>query len=101
MMDRDLDELAVPLFMDSWPASIWAATGRSPGTPTIELSVHWRTTPRSGWHLAWFHTSHAAGGYFVEDGALWSADGTLVAQSRQVARFIPVAKDAGEVGSSV
>ena len=29
MVDRDLDDLAVPLFMDSWPASIWAATGRS------------------------------------------------------------------------
>jgi acyl-CoA thioesterase len=89
MVDRDLDDLAVPVFMDSWPASIWGATGRSPGAPTIELSVHWWATPRPGWHLAWFHTVHAADGYFVEDGALWSTEGTLVAQSRQLARFIP------------
>jgi hypothetical protein len=94
MVDRDLDDLAVPLFMDSWPTSIWAATGRSPGTPTIELSVHWRSKPQSDWHLAWFHTAHAADGYFVEDGALWSPNGTLVAQSRQLARFIPVASGA-------
>ncbi len=89
MVDREVDDLAIPVFMDSWPASIWAATGRSPGAPTIELSVHWRTTPRGRWHLAWFDTAHAAGGYFVEDGTLWGADGTLVAQSRQLARFIP------------
>ncbi len=91
MVDRDLDDLAVPLFMDSWGASSWAATGRSRGTPTIELSVHWRTMPRGRGHLAWFHTPHAANGYFIEDGALWGADGTLVAQSRQLARFIPAA----------
>ncbi len=54
MTDRDLDDVAVPVFMDSWPASIWGATGRSPGAPTVELTVHWRATPRTAWHLARF-----------------------------------------------
>ena len=55
---------------------------------TVELTVHWRTRPHTRWHLNWFRTSYLRGGYFVEDGELWGEDGQLVAQSRQLARFI-------------
>jgi len=88
MIDRELDQMAVPLFMDSWPPSIWSVTGSSGGAPTIELTVHWHAVPHTFWHLAWFHSIYCGGGYFAEDGSLWTSDGQLVAQSRQLARLI-------------
>jgi acyl-CoA thioesterase len=88
LVDRELDDLAVPLFMDASPPSIWAATGRGAAAPTVEMTVHWRSEPHTAWHLAWFETSSLAGGYFVESGRLWGEDGGLVAESRQLARFV-------------
>ena len=40
--------------------------------------------------LARFTSSTSAGGFFEEDGALWSPDGTLLAQSRQLALLFPM-----------
>ncbi len=88
LLDRELDDLAVPLFCDAWPASIWAATGRAAGAPTIELTVHWWARPTCEWHLGWFRSPWLAGGYFAEEGELWGQDGELVAQSRQLARYV-------------
>jgi acyl-CoA thioesterase len=89
LLDRELDDLAVPLFLDAWPPSIWGAVGAHAGfAPTLDYTVHWRATPHLPWHLTWFSTSDLRGGYLVEDGELWGSDGTLVAQSRQLARFI-------------
>jgi acyl-CoA thioesterase len=88
LVDRDLDALAVPLVMDSWPPAIFS-TFLGGGAPTIELTVHWRGRPHAAWHLARFTSSVLAGGYVEEDGELWGQDGRLVAQSRQLARFLP------------
>lgn len=86
LRDRDLDALAVPLFMDSYPPAIFAAKGVAM-VPTVELTVHWRGRPTTTWHLAEFRTRHLTDGYIEEDGELWGEDGRLVAQSRQLARF--------------
>lgn len=89
LLDREIDDLAVPVYMDAWPPSIWGAIGAGAVfAPTIDLTVHWRATPRLPWHLVWFTTEQLGGGYLVEDGELWAFDGTLVAQSRQLARVI-------------
>ncbi|HEY1633352.1 MAG TPA: thioesterase family protein [Acidimicrobiales bacterium] len=88
LVDRDLDALAVPLVMDSWPPAIFS-TFLGGGAPTIELTVYWRARPQTTWHLASFTSSVLAGGYVEEDGELWGQDGRLVAQSRQLARFVP------------
>lgn len=96
LVDRDLDAVAVPLFMDSWPPPVLLAHPAPLGTslvPTLELTVHWRDRPRTRWHLALFHSRHVARGYVEEDGELWGEDGRLVAQSRQLSRFVP-----GEAG---
>ena len=38
LLDRELDDLAVPLFLDAWPPSIWGATEAAAGfAPTIDL----------------------------------------------------------------
>ncbi|HEX2039510.1 MAG TPA: thioesterase family protein [Acidimicrobiales bacterium] len=89
LRDRDLDALAVPTFMDGMPPAAWGALG--PGlTPTVELTVHWRSRPRTRWHLARFSTRFFTGGYVEEDGELWGEDGRLVAMSRQLARYSPL-----------
>ena len=88
LVDRDLDALAVPLVMDAWPPAIFS-TFLGGGAPTIELTVHWRRRPRTTWHLAQFASRLLAGGYVEEDGELWDQEGRLVAQSRQLARFLP------------
>ena len=90
LVDRDLDALAVPVFADCLPPAIFGALG--PGVmPTLELTVHWRGRPRTRWHWTRFATRFYTGGYVEEDGEIWGEDGTLVAMSRQLARFTPLA----------
>jgi hypothetical protein len=86
LVDRDLDDLAVPLFCDCWPPPMFRRHG--PGmSPTIELTVHFRHTPEPGWNWCEFESRTLSGGYVEEDGEVWSESGTLIAQSRQLARF--------------
>ncbi|HZU72801.1 MAG TPA: thioesterase family protein [Acidimicrobiales bacterium] len=91
---RPLDDLAVPLFMDSWPPPMFS-TFLGGGAPTIELTVHWRNPPGDGWHLALFRSRFLIGGYVDEDGELWDEQGRLVAMSRQLARFVPPQAEPG------
>ena len=86
--DRALDALAVPLFMDTWPPAMFNAVAGS-SVPTLELTIHWRSRPHTNWHLARFRSLALSHGYVDEEGELWGEDGRLVAQSRQLALFIP------------
>ncbi|MEY2426397.1 MAG: hypothetical protein QOI61_1969 [Actinomycetota bacterium] len=86
LVDRDLDSLAVPLFCDCWPPPMFRRHG-SALSPTIELTVHFRHAPEPGWNWCQFESRTLSGGYVEEDGEVWSESGTLIAQSRQLARF--------------
>ncbi|MDX6684010.1 MAG: hypothetical protein QOF86_138, partial [Baekduia sp.] len=65
--------------------------------PTIDLTIHFRTRlPHPGMApgapvLARFSSSTSHGGFFEEDGEIWAPDGTLLAQSRQLALLYPAA----------
>jgi acyl-CoA thioesterase len=85
---RPLDEIAIPLFMDSWPPPMFS-TFLGGSAPTIELTVHWRNRPTDEWHLARFRSRFLIGGYVDEDGELWDQQGRIIATSRQLARFSP------------
>jgi acyl-Coa thioesterase superfamily protein/acyl-CoA thioesterase superfamily protein len=90
LVDRDLDELAIPLFCDCWPPPMFRRHG--PGmAPTIELTVHFRHNPEprgpNSWYWCAFESRTLAGGYVEEDGEVWSEAGVLIAQSRQLSRF--------------
>jgi acyl-CoA thioesterase len=91
---RALDHLLVTQLMDAWAPSIFVKLGEGgggAGVPTIDMTYHYREAlPLDGakpddWYLGVFRTHTARGGFIEEDGWLWSRDGKLVAQSRQLA----------------
>ncbi len=86
LVDRGLDNVAVPMFCDCWPPPMFLRHGAGLA-PTIELTVHFRHNPEPGWNWCSFTSRVLSGGYVEEDGEVWSESGTLIAQSRQLARF--------------
>ena len=83
---RPLDALAIAVLADSWFPSPWTRLSEFAPAPTVDLTIHFRTTlplPDSIL-LGRFHSGLTRDGFFDEDGKLWLPDGTLVAQSRQL-----------------
>jgi acyl-CoA thioesterase len=88
--ERPLDSLAVALLADAWYPAPWPRLTELAAAPTIDLTVHFRSPlPAEGpLLLGRFRSRHVRDGFFEEDGVLWSPDGTLVAQSRQLGLLI-------------
>ncbi len=82
---RPPDGLACLLMADAFPPAVFGLLGLVGWVPTIELTVHLRRRPAPGWLRGLFCSHDLSDGRVVEDGALWDADGQLVAQSRQLA----------------
>ena len=82
-----LDHLAVTAMSDGWLPAAFSKLGRFAIVPTFDLTIHFRAPlPVPGeWLLAEYRSAFSAGGAWEEDGELWTQDGTLVAQSRQLA----------------
>jgi acyl-CoA thioesterase len=59
--------------------------------PTIDLTIHFRAdlplpdAAPEDFYAAAFRSTTARDGFVEEDGELWSANGVLIAQSRQLA----------------
>lgn len=93
---RVTDAVAVACYSDAWIPAIFSRLDRFAVVPTLDLTVHFREPlPLDGakpddFLLGKFWTRTARDGLFEEDGELWSADGRLLAQSRQLAAFIPL-----------
>jgi acyl-CoA thioesterase len=85
--DEAFDDVALVLLCDAWPPAAFAIAELPVGVPTIDLTVHLRhvPSPEADWALVRFRTSVIADGYLEEDGEVWSADGRLLAHSRQLA----------------
>ncbi|MDQ3962422.1 MAG: thioesterase family protein [Actinomycetota bacterium] len=85
--ERPLDALQVPTIADGLYPAIFAKLSAPAAVPTIDLTVHFRATlPRPyDWLLGRFETKRVTEGFFEEDGEMWARDGTLIAQSRQLA----------------
>ncbi len=91
---RPIDALALSAISDAWPPTVMSSL--APGTtlggmPTVDLTIHFRTTnPAQGLRpndhvLAVFRCRTVREGFFEEDGDIWSPHGVLLAQSRQLA----------------
>ncbi len=89
--ERDtLDGPALCVLADGYYPAIWPRLTEPYAAPTIDLTVHIRAPlPVTGPLLARFTSRLARDGFFEEDGELWARDGTLVAQSRQLALLLP------------
>ena len=88
--ERPLDALAVTMLADAWFPAPWSRLRALAAAPTIDLTVHFRAPLpiADGLLLGRFRSPLVRDGFFVEDGELWAPDGTLVAQSRQLALLI-------------
>jgi acyl-CoA thioesterase len=85
--DDPLDPILLAAITDAWVPAVFSRLELPVGVPTIDLTVHLRQQPRPDerWALVRFRTTVAADGYLEEDGEVWSEDGRLLAQSRQLA----------------
>jgi acyl-CoA thioesterase len=91
---RAIDAAVVALYADALPPAVfsvareWEDVGP---VPTVDLTVHFRAPlPLTGiatgdFLLCRFETRAVSEGFLEEDGEIWTADGRLVAQSRQLA----------------
>jgi acyl-CoA thioesterase len=87
--ERPIDALQIPTIADGLFPAIFVRLDAPAATPTIDLTVHFRSTlPRDyDWLLTRVETKRAAEGFIEEDAEIWGRDGTLIAQSRQLALF--------------
>ncbi len=73
---------------DAWMPPVFGRITQPAAVPTIDLTVHLRNPQPvdvDDWVLVVFRSTVASDGFIEEDGELWSRDGTLLAQSRQLA----------------
>jgi acyl-CoA thioesterase len=89
-----LDAPLAAAFLDTWFPAPFVRLEHPRGAPTIDYTVHFRSplppadaTPEDPYLVA-FRSNVARHGFFEEDGELWSAGGTLLAQSRQLALLL-------------
>jgi acyl-CoA thioesterase len=87
---RPLDALLAAVYVDGWyPALTVRVTDPVP-VPTVDLTIHFRQhlpPPGSGpdsWYFLRLRSGIAADGFVEEDAELWSQDGSLLIQSRQL-----------------
>jgi acyl-CoA thioesterase len=90
-----VDAIVVAAMADAWPPAIFTRWPNPNPVPTVDLTVHFRTTLPSplveadDHVLVRFRTHTLADGFLEEDGQLWAPNGTLLAQSRQLAIVLP------------
>jgi acyl-CoA thioesterase len=88
---RPLDAGLLIAYVDAWmPALFGRVTGRW-GITTVDLTVHVRELPEEpydDWCFMRFQSVASADGFCEEDGEVWSRDGRLLAQSRQLAAIL-------------
>ena len=87
--ERPIDLAAITLFADAFPPCVLASHGMVAWVPTIEYSVNVRALPTSFRLKGIFTTRFISEGFVEEDGELWDESGTLIALSRQIAKFHP------------
>lgn len=93
---RPIDAAYIALLTDIWWPPALEPLTTAAVAPTIDLTIHIRAPlPPEGLPdqpvLGVFRSGAALGGMMEEDGALFLADGTLLAHSRQLALLAPLA----------
>lgn len=87
----ELDAPYAAFLTDAWLPASFSRLTRPAAVPTIDLTIHFRAplplggTSPDDHALVLFVSRHAQHGFVEEDGEVWTADGRLVAISRQLA----------------
>jgi acyl-CoA thioesterase len=86
---RPVDAVLLAALADAWAPAAFVRMDGPTFVPTLDLTVHWRSPigdlGAHPWVLGRFGSWWGEGGTCEEDGELWSEDGVLLAQSRQLA----------------
>ena len=84
-----LDAPLLAALTDSWLPAAFVRVSEPVLAPTLDLTIHWRAplppADAHPWTKVVMRTGTGAGGVWEEDGELWSPEGVLLAQSRQLA----------------
>lgn len=86
-----VDAIVAATLLDAWAPPPMPRSTRPIVCPTIDLTMHFRCAlPLAGaepgdFYLGRFSSTLARDGFFEEDGVLWAADGTVIANCRQLA----------------
>lgn len=90
-----IDGPVVAAMTDAFPPAVFTRYASPQPVPTVDLTVHFRAglpladLDPHDFLLGQFRTHTLAEGFLEEDGELWTTDGRLVAQSRQLAVMFP------------
>lgn len=93
---RPYDAMALTAFSDAWFPATFAHREHFTMAATLDLTLHFRNhgalaaVDPSAFLITTFTSRVASEGFFEEDGLLFAPDGTLVAQSRQLAIAKPL-----------
>jgi acyl-CoA thioesterase len=85
------DPVVLTSYADNWYPALFFRTREPVGVPTVDFTVHFRVglplpdADPEDYYLLVFRAPLAHDGFVVEDGEIWSQDGRLVAQCRQLA----------------
>jgi acyl-CoA thioesterase len=85
------DAPVIAALLDAWAPAVFPIATQPVIAPTIDLTMHFRMPlpiPKANaddFYLGRFSSSLGREGFFEEDGQIWSPDGSLLAQSRQLA----------------
>jgi acyl-CoA thioesterase len=85
------DAPTIACFLDAWAPAVFPRASEPVVAPTIDLTMHFRSplpvpgTKAEDHYLGRFSSKLGRDGFFEEDGELWTPDGVLIAQSRQLA----------------
>jgi acyl-CoA thioesterase len=90
------DGAVIAAYADAWIPAIFTRFDQPVVVPTVDLTIHFRVPlpyaalAEDDFTLVRFATRVAADGFLEEDGEIWAPDGTLLAQSRQLAAILPL-----------
>jgi acyl-CoA thioesterase len=93
---RAPDAAALAMYSDAWLPAPFPRLTAPVAAPTIDLTIHFRAPAAAAalgpedHVLGVFRSTASTGGFFEEDGELWSPGGVLLAHSRQLALMLPM-----------
>ena len=85
--EHPIDAALVAQLADAWIPAVFVRMTQPDPVPTIDLTIHFRADLPlpADYVVSVFESRVSAGGFVEEDGMIWSRDGRLLAQSRQLA----------------